>query len=101
VLSISFRVTGSSIVASLLIDLIVVLKEDSVEGSRGRGPKTLVVLLLGLVINCLKLIVSNLRLLLVGPSLETVGSSIKVVEETIISFYSKGLLLYYRKSSLV
>ncbi len=105
-LSISFRVIGSSIVASLLIDLIVVLKEDSIEGSRGRGPKTLVVLSLDLVISCLKSTVSNLRLLLVGLSLETdykaiVGSSIKVVEETITSFYSKGLLLYYKKSSLV
>jgi len=51
--------------------------------------------------------VSNLRLLLVGSPLgidykAIVGSFIKVVEEeTIISSYSKGLLLYYKKSSLV
>ena len=49
---------------------------------------------------------SNLRLLLVGSPLGTdykaiVGSFIKVVKETIISSYSKGLLLYYKKSSLV
>jgi len=62
---------------------------------------------LALSISCLKLVVSNLRLLLVGSPLETdykaiVGSSIRVVvEETIISSYSKGLLLYYKKSSLV
>ena len=83
--STSSRVTGSSVVASLLTDLTVVLEEDSTEG--------------------LKSTVSNLRLSLAGSSLETdykavVGSSIKVVEETITSFYSKGLLSYYRKSSL-
>ena len=79
------------------------LKEDSIEGSRGRGP--LVVLSLDLVTICSKLTVSNLRPLLAGLSLETdykaiVGSSIKVAEETITSSYSKGLLLYYKKSSL-
>ncbi len=64
-------------------------------------------MLLNLFINCLKSVVSNLRLLLVGSPLRTdykaiVGSFIRVVvEETIISFYSKGLLLYYKKSSLV
>jgi hypothetical protein len=85
----------------------VTFKEDNIEGSRGRGPKTLVIIVLALSISCLKLVVSNLRLLLVGSSLETdckavVGSSIRVVvEETITSSYSKGLLLYYRKSSLV
>ena len=79
------------------------LKEDSIEGSRGRGP--LVVLLLDLVTICSNLTVSNLRPLLAGLSLETdykaiAGSSIKVAEETTTSSYSKGLLLYYRKSSL-
>ena len=92
--SISSRVTDSSIVAFLLIDLIVVLKEDSIESSKRKGPKALVVLLLDLVINRLKLVVSNLTLLLIGSSLE-------IVEKTITSFYSKGLLSYYRKSSLV
>ena len=101
------RVIGSSIVASLLIDLIVVFKEDSIEGSRGRGAKALIIVLLNLFINYLKLVVFNLRLLLVGSPLGTdykaiVGSFIRVVvEETIISSYSKGLLLYYKKSSLV
>ena len=83
---------------------MVALKEDSVEGSRGRGP--LVVLSLDLATICSKLTMSNLRLLLAGLSLETdykaiVGSFIKVVEETTTSSYSKGLLLYYKKSSLV
>ena len=104
-LSIGFRVIGSGVVASFLIDLIVVFKEDSVEGSRGRGPKTLVVLLLDLTVIYSKLVVSNLRLLLVGSSSKAdykavVGSSIRVVEETITSFYPKGLLLYRGKSSL-
>ncbi len=64
-------------------------------------------MLLDLFINCLKLVVFNLRLLLVGSPLGTdykaiVGSFIRVVvEETIISSYSKGLSLYYKKTSLV
>jgi hypothetical protein len=51
--------------------------------------------------------VPNPRLLLAGSPLKTdckaiAGSSIRVVvEETIISSYSKGLLLYCEKSSLV
>ena len=78
-LSIGFRVIGSSVVDSLLIDLAAAYS---------------------------KLVVSNLRLLLVGSSSKVdykaiVASSFKVVEETITSSYSKGLLLYYKKSSLV
>ncbi len=101
------RVIGSSIVASLLIDLIVVFKEDSIEGSRGRGAEALVIVLLNLFINCLKLVVFNLRLLLVGSLLgidykAIVGSFIRVVvKETIISSYFKSLSLYYKKTSLV
>jgi hypothetical protein len=79
----------------------VTFEEDNVEGSSRRGPKALVVLLSILVRNRLKSVVPNLRLLLVGSPLETVGSSLNIVEETITSSYSKGLLLYYRKSSLV
>ena len=101
------RVIGFSIVASLLIDLIVVFKEDSIEGSRGRGAEALAIVSLNLFINRLKSVVSNLRLLLAGSPLGTdykaiVVSFIRVVvEETTISFYSKGLLLYRKKSSLV
>ena len=99
--STSSRVTGSSVVASLLTDLTAALEEDGVEDSKGRGPKASVVSWLDSAINRSKSTVSNSRPLLVGSSLETAGSSIKVVEETITLFYSKGLLSYYRKSFLV